>query len=307
MEVFRGREPERVRIAQWLRDSRSRPTVSREGVAFRELSRLDDSGGELDRTVMEDIVTKTLTRAATIGIDVPLIPEERYFVGRVIDQTDGDAGGFHSVYGGGFDHVSFSGRTVLHRTTSLRLRTLELARCYLHDCFHAATFKSWRWRGDTHGVPIYREQYGINFRNARDASYSSPRATAMVPEAINLNVLMDGSIVASLAEVFADAVAGIDLAEHCQRQHVADLVGDWDQLSGSPGQQFAQDVVIPTLRFLEAHGGVVCREIVMRAMISGRLNEFDAHLAKARADRSGFKQVFKAPYWRGTGRDHLRA
>lgn len=141
------------------------------------------------------------------------IAYDRYLVGVAMD--DG-MGGFHDERSFGYHFYYSAGFVLLMNPGIVKnkiVRTVELARNYLHDCLHHSTFRSFRRRDnfpakDSKAAKIslpefYREQYGINFRNQEGISYSSVNLTKKSPQAINLNLLMDGAVVLTATSVLA--------------------------------------------------------------------------------------------------------
>ena len=136
-----------------------------------------------------DVVTRILDECEKrYGIRLDSLKPERYYTSQPIEDTD--MGGFYSPHSLGYQywyHGAFV-VTLNQRIASKELRTLEFIRDFLHDCFHFSTFVSFRRVLRTpakspavakHCVPeVYREQYGINFRNEEGLSYSSPTLTA---------------------------------------------------------------------------------------------------------------------------------
>lgn len=109
---------------------------------------------------------------------------------------------------------------MLGRIVSKKLCALELLRDFIHDCVHHSTFRSFRRivripakspDDAKHRVPeVYREQYGINFRNEDGLSYSYPKLTARSPETINPQLLMDGLVVLVMAVVLQTEIGYIE-------------------------------------------------------------------------------------------------
>jgi hypothetical protein len=139
------------------------------------------------------------------GVRVLRLKAERYYTAQ---PPEPDApGGFHDPHSLGYQywyHVAFL-VTLNRRLISRKLGTIGIVRDYLHDCLHHSTFRSFRiahrlpapsHESAKHHVPeVYREQYGINFRDKDGLSYSSPLLTKESPRTINLNLLMDGVVV----------------------------------------------------------------------------------------------------------------
>lgn len=116
------------------------------------------------------------------GVGIDLVRPERYYT--ALPPEVGAVGGFHDHRSLGYQywyHASFV--VMLGGMISKELRTIELLRNFTHDCLHHSTCRSFRRAiripakspGEAkHRVPeVYREQYGINFRNQDGLSYSS--------------------------------------------------------------------------------------------------------------------------------------
>lgn len=114
-------------------------------------------------------------------IKVEAVRPERYYT--TLPPEPDEIGGFHDRRSLGYQYwYQASFVVMLGRMASKELRTLELLRDFIHDCLHHSTFRSFRRMvripakspGDAkHRVPeVYREQYGINFRN--EARYRNP-------------------------------------------------------------------------------------------------------------------------------------
>lgn len=122
-----------------------------------------------------------------------LLNFQRYLIGSPLK---GNIGGFYGSQTGGFSYINDIGYSFTLNPELIQnksLLTVELARNYMHDSIHAATFRSFKMdHQDVSGESkIYRYQYGFNFRNQVGNSYSSISSTEKSPLAINLNILMD--------------------------------------------------------------------------------------------------------------------
>lgn len=236
-----------------------------------------------------------------------LIPDTRYFIGNV----DGnDLGGFHSRHAVGYHNVFKAGFAIPLSESEFKnrvLRTVELARNYLHDSVHHSTFCSFRRLVRRPLRPsdakktmpeVYREQYGVNFRNAAGVSYSSAKLTHKVPAAINLNLLMDGVGI----EVIASAMNRLQLPKlvspkspmeksvlnEVLLQIPEDKPADW-------GQEFYFEVVRPTRRFLSHWGGEPFRALVLQAMLSGELSELKGYFDERFGEINAWEKIFRQP------------
>lgn len=235
------------------------------------------------------------------------IPETRYFVGQVPDE---DSGGFHSKFAVGYHHIFRAGCTVTLNANvfpNKPLRTVEFLRNYLHDSAHHSTFCSFRRLirspnnpADTKRVmpEVYREQYGINFRNSSGMSYSSPKLTHRVPNAINLNLLMDGVGVDLISSALNRSKVG-KLVATSNRQEKAvldevllrikkDTPCEW-------GSDFYFEVILNTRNFLDHWGGESFRGLICHAMFSGELDDLTTYFGEKYGEPGAWEKVFRRP------------
>ena len=309
-EQYEGSDEDRRFVASYLELMRSitpyemfltRPTRS-----LAEL--LNGTAGEIDPEFFLYLVN-----LADAGIrseyskEFELVPPERYFVGTV---SGADWGGFHSDKGVGYQNLFRAGFGVLLNSDIFpdrRLRTLELARNYLHDSIHHSTFCSFRRlvrlpyrQSDAKRLmpEVYRYQYGISFRNALGVSYSSPKATYRVPSAINLNLLMDGVGVDAVAALLnrsnaSDIIrlktdADYQVFNEVTMQIKADRPSKW-------GEGFYFEVVTPARAFVDHWGADGFRKLVLRAMFEGDLVPLKKYWNERHGATDAWDQVLRQP------------
>ena len=267
-----------------------------------------DAGVTFDFNLFDDLATRCVKAIHDEhSTEFALIPEQRYFLGAL---TDGDSGGFHSRFAVGYHNIFKAGLTVplsVERTQNVALRTLELLRSYLHDSVHHSTYCTFRRlirqplrAADCKQVmpEVYREQYGINFRNAQGQSYSSPKLTHKVPEAINLNLLMDGvgiEVVTSLLNRFCGSkqIAPRTEFERQVLNEVLLLINE-DRPSAW-GQDFYFEIVRPSRKFLLHWGGEPFRASIFRAMLDGELSDLKSYFSEKFGEDNAWEKVFRQP------------
>jgi hypothetical protein len=216
---------------------------------------------------------------------------QSYLVADAVESSG--LGGFHGRCGVGFQYESnFGFSELLNRAwvPDSRIRALELARNYVHDSIHAATFRSFGWFD---GAP-FRYQYGINFRLPNGLSYSGTQQNPDLRFVINLNTLMDGVVASITAEAMRCIDAEVSVVDGISRSVVEDIRGESARAENVAMRAFADAVIVPTTDFLSYWGGETCRDAIGRAMISGVLsplrNYIEARCAEKADDRalSGF-------------------
>ena len=275
----------------------------------RPLSELRLKGDDrIDFKLFDQFVTPaTTTIKKEVSSIFETIPEARYFVADVPDE---DSGGFHSKYAVGYHHVFRAGCTATLNAKlfpNKPLRTVEFVRNYLHDSVHHSTFCSFRRLirfpknpDDTKRVmpEVYREQYGINFRNSTEMSYSSPKLTHRVPLAINLNLLMDGVGVDLITSALNRANAGKLVApSNAQEKSILDevLLRIKEQEPCEWGSDFYFEVILNTRKFLGHWGGEAFRMLLCHAMFSGKLDDLTAYFTDKYGEPDAWEKVFRRP------------
>lgn len=233
-----------------------------------------------------------------------LLPEQRFLVG--FGTNESDIGGFHSPRGAGYRYLNGTGFAVLLRRGSRDLRTLELARNYLHDSIHAYTFRAFRLlpECEEEHPGVYWAQYGLNFRTPTGISYSAPDLDEEHPRAVNLNRLMDGVTVLEVVEHLAryKRVLELDATSNELASLVADVTGDWQRLRpASREYRFFANVVKPTASFLKAWKNPAVgnlMQVILRSMYSGKIRSFATFLDAAAGKSSMFQKLFMSASWK---------
>lgn len=212
------------------------------------------------------------------GVHFVEIPLERWYL---IEELGVDkAFGFHSENSFGFFDLYFYGFSVAPKADEGLedfVVGLELARCYLHDCFHASCFRSYvvkHGEGPKSGITAHRYQYGFNFRDIKGISYSAPMSALRHPGFINLNLLMDG---------IGSIVTGECIAWHLRSDdlYVSSTVDEkvQDILCNHPspeGENFYSEVIRPTKEFLR-YWKIESLEYFLHGMFSGDVESLYQH------------------------------
>lgn len=239
------------------------------------------------------------------GIDLEPVSEVRYYT--AFPPEDATVGGFHDPRSLGYQywyHASFV-VALNNKTISPTIRTLEMVRNFLHDCLHHSTFRSYRRAMRVpaispsiakHRVPeVYREQYGINFRNQDGLSYSSPELTARSPEAINLNLLMDGVIFLVVGEVLKEIMLNVNCGNEFDEAIRNEIVLESFNADILPrSHYFATQVMEPSRKFVEHWGRKDILPLVLQAMMTGDLAAIKQFF-KERVGEGAWEKIFKRP------------
>ena len=148
-----------------------------------------------------------------------------------------------------------------------------------------------------HRVPeVYREQYGINFRNKDGVSYSSPELTGRSPEAINLNLLMDGVVVLAVSEALREIVRKAncenELEEMIQREI---MLESFDKNALPRAHRFAMQVTEPSRKFVEYWGKGELMSLVLQAMMTGDLAAIKRFFEERTGIEDAWKKLFRQP------------
>lgn len=306
-EVLRGTAAEVDHISTFLDSMRRVPLVAPPMVprCFRLSTLLSHTlvrQFPFDAALFNETCNAARRSLAMIADDFSLLEPSRFIVGALAEGSH-DAGGFHSQYAHGFRYFSNYGLGITLNNSSVRpaLKTLELARTYVHDSIHASTFRSFRlyFGEQTTAFPVFREQYGLNFRRPSGVSYSAPHLTKSCPLGINLNLLMDGVTVLMVRAVMEPFLQKIDAGRSRDEQYVlGDLRLIPDSMRATSAElDFYQAVVAPSAIFVEQWGGTALRERLFAAMVSGRLKSLSDYFNAATGTVSGWKQLFLSPSW----------
>lgn len=306
MEKVRGNYQQRLDAQQYLGELRS--TLPYDEFSKKTTNTRFDiwmQGSEAEEHVnvnlFKEMVTTSELHIRRNDPNFRILPYDRYTVG-IADPADIDTGGFNSRYSRGFKYLANAGYAALlneRYTKNPNLVTTELARSYLHDSIHAASFRTIRVlpEGANSKFPVYREQYGLNFRHANGLSYSAPHTADESPEHINLGVLMDGVTVLMTAEELRPYTANIpreDLNE-VERTILADIELDIDHLPDTyKGKGFHEQVTIPSQKFIAEWGGNQLYALLKSAMLTGKLRDIVKYFDNKTCATNKWGKLFKA-------------
>lgn len=308
-EVYLGPDDDRAYIATYLDNIRRLDpieiAVAEDPVRLSDTQRLHDL---VNVDLLWEVIDRGLAdirKRYSVTI-TPLAPTRCYTAQPPEPRV---LGGFHDHRSLGYQfwyHASFV--FALNPSLASRdVRTIELARSFVHDSLHHSTFRSYRRalrlpspspKVAKHRVPeIYREQYGINFRNRDGSSYSSPELTARSPESINLNVLMDGVIVLLTADALKPVCeALLPAASHLERQLLSEIMlTPFDLQHWPDAHSFVDTVVTPTARFVTHWGGDHLVRHLLTAMTTGDLGDIKQFFAERLRASDAWEKTFKTP------------
>ncbi len=227
------------------------------------------------------LLAATRTAHDSFTRDVPsfqLLPHSNFYCG-LVPAGDPDNGGFFSRYWRGFNYIGNYGFAAVLSPGldyGTKMRTIELARSYIHDSLHAATYRTFRRRDlhDNHPVPVYREQYGFNFRRSTGISYSRKGYESELPGRLNLNILMDGLTTLAVARVLS--TFAVDILRGTCSSHERSVMHDVTCLLGeisadSPSFSFHRNVTSHVVEFLDFWDAPELQRQLFRAMLTGEM------------------------------------
>lgn len=319
-EVFRaaaGRSSELERVLNHRRDQY--PEIFREYIPLSHLMG-DQDCEDIDPYLFAKIVGHAYDFFGSRSPEFKWLPFDRYLVRK---PSYGEPGGFHGLPlnglnpGGYFCYEDLGYGTLLNRETApdIRLRTIELARNYLHDMLHASTFRSIHLSEDGN---VHRVRYGLNARGKNGVSFSSVHATPD-GKTVNLNILMEGLI---------QKLAGKCILECCPEENAyfsspsnlsvsaaerriwEDIVSCrcHDPEASEQMKAFHDGVMGPTERFLEYWStlyqerlpqGVPLEDLLLTAMMSGSLDRvhsaYDIMLYGEERNGQAWNTLFRQP------------
>lgn len=177
-EIFKGNLRDIEKIKSFLDKERKKvPKRFKKHIQLGQAIKKDALG--IDWKLFDAVVKEAEKYFKDIDENFSLMPRDRYLI--ALPRED-SVGGFYGRPAGGyyyFNDLGFGTTLNENSAPNKTLRTLDLARSYLHDSLHASTFRTFRVDQET-GM-IFRHQYGINFRNANRVSYSAPNANESSP------------------------------------------------------------------------------------------------------------------------------
>lgn len=306
-EVLRGDDSQKDYIGSYLDELRSKLPLEEfskrtDNITFADWLETEDAQRVMDLQLFNNIVDEVAQRMERFNPDFQMLPFDRYVIGKIDPSIYQDTGGFMSKYSRGFKYLTYCGFAALlneRYTANRQLVAIELARSYLHDAFHNATFRTMRVlpEGIESKFAVYREQYGISFRKADGSSYSQNYAPSESPQKINLGVLMDGVVVMMTVEYLQPYIDKLDLEElnDFERTIIADIQLDLDLLPESYlGSKFHYNVTNPTRSFIQHWGGYELYELLIRAMLTGKMLDLIKYFDRKTGEANSWKAIFKA-------------
>lgn len=307
MEIIRGSNEQRAFVFDYLGKLRETLPLS-EFSKKTTNSRFDLWPQEpraqriFNMPLFNEVIKKAREKILEYGLTFKTLPLDRYIIGEVDAQTNVDTGGFHSRYSRGFKYLANCGFAAIlseRYTTNQQVITLELARSYLHDCIHNASFRTIRVlpEGIESKFPVYREQYGINFRRANSSSYSGPHAPEESPQNINLGILMDGITVLMTAEYLKPYTNRLDTENlnDFEKIIIADINFNLGHLPDDyRGKGFHQNVTVPAQGFIEHWGGNELYEHLKKSMLTGKMRGLVKYFDSKTGKTNSWRQLFKS-------------
>lgn len=256
----------------------------------------------------QELTFQAINRLWKLGFPIPLLSPDRLFVGK-LPASNSDIGGFYSKKAKGFMYLDRFGWSVLlnQRKYSIKdeLVTLDMARNYIHDSIHAATFRLFRLNHTP--IPdkeISYAQYGFNFRRPDGFSYSSVQMTDESPERINVNLFMDGLTMLAALYALQDPIEQLeyDGLDERERWILADLKLDSDALPhGRRVTHFHETVLKPTIQFVQTRSkDPQLMWLFFEAMLGGKLSAIKDQLGEF-SDPSAsdsFGELWKSTFMR---------
>lgn len=304
-EVYLGKESDRKYMKEYLELIRKVDPVEIATVPNPvKMSELHRNSEVIDSELFASFVDEGLKHIEQkYGVKIEEVPLEKCYIAE--RSGPNTFGGFHDGKSLGYQYwheASFT-MTLNSSLFSREMRTIELARNYIHDCLHHSTFRSFRRAFRTpaetrtkakHRTPeIYREQYGINFRDKDGFSYSSANLTEQVPNAINLNLLMDGVVVALTAEALKINSQNIHPENELEVEMLKEiLLYDFNNELLPRQTKFFNSVTSPSLRFIEHWGGEEFIQLVLQAMCTGKLDDIKRYFEEKTGVKDAWEKIF---------------
>ena len=313
-ELFIGSAEDRAYVSTYLENIRSVDPIEVATLPNPiSLADTEKMGSVIDVGLFWEIVSACEALATErYGFSVTRIAAERYYTAS--PKKAESIGGFHSPRSLGYQywmHASFVVTLNPSLVMSEAVRTIELARSYLHDCVHHSTFRSYRRalrvpapsrRAAKDRIPeVYRSQYGISFRNRDGIPYSARELTDRSPEAINLNLLMDGVTVIAVGHMLGQALAGeqglvepATLDASLDREVLNEvLLRPFDASRLPQARKFADSVTDPSAKFIARWGGEPFMAIALHAMASGNLDELRQVFVRETGNPNAWEEIFR--------------
>lgn len=293
-ERYIGTATDIARIAGILRERRRQPLTSEYMHAhLRKVKAKDDlpaigtrllsdfmenrTAANFDYAFFEHAIEHASCRVHELFPGFSPLPMDAYVVAEAAGYG---LGGFHGQYGIGFQYESNFGFSELLNPSLVqddKVRAIELARNYMHDSFHAATYRTFGYAEEA----LFRYQYGINFRLPSGISYSGTRNAPECTFVINLNTLMDGITTMVAADAVQRIVGDVAASDDLTRHVVQEIRGEYSGIEDHAMARFANEVVAPAAAFVSYWGGESFRNAIGRAMLNGNIAPIKRHIEDA--------------------------
>ncbi|UCI07362.1 hypothetical protein [Mesorhizobium sp. B1-1-8] len=312
IEIYEGNEENRTYIQRYLNNIRSlAPFAIVTLPNYATVANIIESG-EFPHIDI-DLFWNAVNRAKAIIQDeyseeFSLIDPRRYIFG--ISEKPTALGGFHSKWSVGYHQLYQAGFGVLlnpSRVKDVRVRTAEAVRSYLHDCLHYSSFHLYAIRphksltaseAKRSEPKVYRRQYGFSFRNCEGVAYSDKELTARVPNAINLNLLMDGIVMITAGSLIKRLFTVENLTPF-DRSVFAEVIGEPIEASGyEHALKFFQSVTRPTQLFIEKWGGDEFLKIAFQAMMTGLVDPLKTYFERKHGEDGAWENTFMSTKYR---------
>lgn len=306
MEVIRGTEEQMDFILTYLNELRGRLpfdefSKNTTNIRFDLWLQKTQAQARFNTPLFNEVISVASNKIHESDSTFQGLSFDKYVVGEV-DISNLDTGGFNSKYSRGFKYLANCGFAAIlneRYTSNQQIVTLELARSYLHDSIHNSSFRTIRAlpKGIESKFPIYREQYGINFRRANGSSYSAPHDSEESPQRINLGVLMDGVTVLMTTELLEPHTRQLDINKlnDFEKMIIADINLDYGNLPDYyRGKGFHQNVTIPSQKFIEKWGGNELYEHLKESMLTGKMRRIVKYFDNKMGGKNSWKKLFKS-------------
>ena len=293
-EIYIG-SPEEVAIIEreLIRTRQEVPSRFNKHMFLKDAKAANSHG--VDWALFDRIIVQAEAHFKSIDPKFCLMPLDRYIIMR---PNEGSNGGFYGRPVGGYyykNDLAFG--TVLNEKVvpNMALRTIELARNYLHDSIHSCTFKSFRM--DELGINIYRYQYWINFRNFDGKSYSAPDLHKSNPDSINVNTWMDALVHMQASDFLQKNFSG-EIDTSALNELEKELWREVSEMKFDPMKlpdaiKFYEDTITPTAKFLDKWGKHALFDETLKAMLTGDLQPLKDYFNQTLMRPDAWEMMFK--------------
>lgn len=294
-ELYKGNKGDVTKIESFLKQKRLEiPEKFAKHISLNDAKQNDEL--DIDWKLFQDIIETAEKHFKTFSDQFELMPFDRYLVSQPKDTS---IGGFYGVPAGGyyyFNDLAFG--TILNKENipNKELRTLELARAYIHDSVHASTYRTFMV-DENDNESVYRHQYGINFRNANGISYSSPNLNDESPVSVNLNTLMDAidqiSVSEFLNEKYSDLIDQNNLNSK-EQEILSEIIHmSFDEAKFPEAKKFYETVIKPASGFIDRWGEDFLKEETLKAMFSGNIDILKDYFKQTLMKDNAWEKLFR--------------